>query len=89
MIRETLIEALKEVENSGKMLQIDQVAWLIGSFPGDDLRLLCQDCPKIQALLPEMERRNEFQALLLVADYMEREDKVGRVADLIRRYRRP
>jgi len=89
MIRETLIEALKDVDANGTALEIDQVAWLIGNFPGDDLRSLCQGCPKIEALLPEMQRISEFQALITIADYMNREDKVGRAADLIRRYRRP
>lgn len=89
MIRETLIEALKDVDANGTGMEIDQVAWLIGNFPGDDLRSLCQGCPKIEALLPEMERISEFEALILIADYMNKENKVGRVADLIRRYRRP
>lgn len=89
MIRQTLIDALKDIDATGTGMEIDQVAWLIGNFPGDDLRMLCQGCPKIEALLPEMERETEFKALITVGTYMEREDKVGRIADIIRRYRRP
>ncbi len=88
-MRENLIEALKRADAEGTNLQVDQIAFLIGMFPGDNLRDLCKDCPRIAALLPEMERTSQIQALMAVADYMDREDHVGYVADRVRKFVRP
>ncbi len=84
-----LQDALKDADVSDKILEIDQIAWLIGSFPGSNgerLRALCEECPKIKELLPEMTAcRTDAEALLRIAGYMNKENMVGKVADLIRK----
>lgn len=85
-MRENLIAALKDADTNADNMQIDQIAWLIGMFPGNDLRNLCQGCPRIEALLPEMDRKTRGEALMAVANYMDRENHLGRVADKIRKF---
>lgn len=86
-----MIDRLKEVftlaECTATELEIDQIAFLIGSFPANHwLRQHVTDCPRIQALLPEMEPlSSESRALLQLTSYVDREDIVGTVADHIRR----
>jgi hypothetical protein len=84
-----LQDALKDADVSDNILEIDQIAWLIGSFPGDTgkrLRAVCEDCPNIKELLPEMTAcPTDADALLRIAGYMDKENMVGKVADLIRK----
>lgn len=90
MIEERLKQALKDADTNGSAMDVDQIAWLIGSFPGytgERLKALCEGCPRIEKLLAEMTAQpSDTQALLLVSHYMNHEDKVGTVADLVRRY---
>lgn len=90
MIQERLKQALKDADTTGSNMDVDQIAWLIGAFPGysgERLKALCQDCPRIEKLLPEMTAQpSDTQALLMVGNYMNDEDTVGNVADLIRRF---
>lgn len=89
MSDQRLIDALKEADTNGSNMDVDQIAWLIGSFPGhtgERLKSLCEDCPRIKKLLPEMTaERSDTLALLRVSNYMNDEDTVGNIADLIRR----
>ena len=84
-----LQEALKDADVSDNIFEIDEIAWLIGSFPGhtgESLRALCEECPKIKELLPEMTAcRTDAEAQLRIAGYMNKENMVGKVADLIRK----
>jgi hypothetical protein len=93
MIEERLKQALKDADTNGGALDVDQIAWLIGAFPGytgERLKRLCEGCPRIEKLLPEMTPQpSDTQALLRVSHYMNDEDTVGNVADLIRRLIRP
>ena len=90
MIEERLKQALKDADTNGSNMDVDQIAWLIGSFPGysgERLKALCEGCPRIEKLRPEMTAKpSDAQALLLVSNYMNNEDTVGGVADLIRRF---
>jgi hypothetical protein len=87
MMTENLKHALAQAEKSASNMEIDQIAWLIGNFPQNPkLRDCASGCPRIEKLLPEMTPcRSETEALLLVADAMERDDVVGAVADKIRK----
>lgn len=89
MIQERLKQALKDADTNASNIDVDRIAWLIGSFPGNTgkrLKALCKGCPRIEKLLPEMTAQPRVtQALLLVSHYMTNEDTVGNVADLIRR----
>ncbi len=85
MVEERLKQALKDADANAGNMEVDQIAWLIGNFPGPRLRTLCEGCPRIEALLPEMTPTSETQALLTISSYMNREDTVGNIADLIRR----
>ncbi len=90
MIQERLQQALKDADTNGTNMDVDQIAWLIGAFPsysGERLKALCEGCPRIQKLLPEMTAEpSDTRALLMVSNYMYNEDTVGNVADLIRRF---
>lgn len=90
MIQERLKQVLKDADTNGSGMDVDQIAWLIGSFPGyngERLKALCEGCPRIEKLLPEINAQpSEAQALLRISNYMNNEDTVGNVADLIRRY---
>lgn len=90
MIEERLKQAIKDADTSGSNMDVDQIAWLIGAFPnysGERLRRLCEGCPRIEKLLPEMTAQpSDTQALLMVSGYMNDESTVGNVADLIRRF---
>lgn len=89
MDTQTLQEALKNADVNGSTFEIDAIAWLIGSFPGDTgkrLRALCEDCPNIKELLPEMTAcRTDTEAHLRIAGFINKENMVGKAADLIRR----
>jgi hypothetical protein len=83
-----LKDALAKAESTATGMQIDQIAFIIGSFPtqmwaSQDLRF--SDYPKIAALLPEMKACSEPEAMLRVAGYMDREDIVGSVSTYIRK----
>lgn len=87
MMIEKLKEALAEAEKSANNFEIDQIAFLIGSFPvNHQLRSYVTGCPRIEKLLPEMNPcRSEMEALLRVGADMNREDIVGAVAERIRK----
>jgi hypothetical protein len=84
-----LKEKLAEAEKTASNLEIDEIAWLIGSFPADHWlhgNVKGQGFPRIENLLPEMQPcRTETEALLRVSGYMNNENIVGYVADSIRR----
>jgi hypothetical protein len=84
---ERLKEALATAEATAGEIEIDEIAFVIGSFPqGHWLREQVNACPRIKELLPEMEPcGSETKALLFVANYMHRDDIVGVVSDLIRK----
>jgi hypothetical protein len=86
---ERLKEALRQAETSASNMEIDQIAWLIGSFPTDHwLRqhITAADTPRIHKLLREMPPcPSETHALLRINGYMNEESIVGTVADTIRR----
>ena len=83
-----MIDYLKEVlthaENNSSDFEIDQIAWLIGSFPKDHglYQYINQnDHPRITKLLPEITPcALEPLAVLRVHEYSNREDTVGLVA---------
>ncbi len=78
---------LAHAEQTASNFDIDQIAFLIGSFPlNHPVRKVAEDCPRISALLPEMEPcATETLAMLRVCQCMDREDIVGEVADCMRR----
>ncbi|MDZ4837877.1 MAG: hypothetical protein SGJ27_29180 [Candidatus Melainabacteria bacterium] len=78
---------LAHAEQTASELNIDQIAFLIGSFPLDhSVRTVATDCPRISALLPEMQPcATETLAMMRVSQWMNREDIVGEVADYMRR----
>ncbi len=82
---------LAHAEATASDLNIDEIAFLIGSFPlQHSVRTVAADCPRINALLPEMNPcANETLAMLRVAQWMNRDDIVGEVADYMRRAIRP
>ena len=90
MIEERLKQSLKDADTNAGNMEVDQIAWLIGSFPGctgERLRRLLEGCPRIEKLLPEMTAQDsDTRALLMVADYMNDEGTVGNIADLMRRF---
>ncbi len=87
MYWDRLREAVAEVETSGDNLMIDQATFLLGMFKDDyAIDSLLRNCPKMLALLPEMKAEpNKFRRLLSCSDWMNREDALGRVADLLRK----
>lgn len=83
-----LKSALREAEAIATALQIDEIAWLVGSFPTAHPVRQCIDdsMPRIKSLLPEMTPCiSETLALLRISDYMNEESIVGRISDLIRK----
>lgn len=86
---EKLKDTLATAETTANDMQIDQIAWMIGNFPTNTAFKTQIDWaayPRIAALLPEMQPYpNETHALMVVADYMNREDSVGQVAERIRK----
>lgn len=86
-MHERLMEALREAESSAGNLEVDEIAFLFGSFPESHwIRGYVSELPRIKALLPEMMPcGSEILALLQVAGFMNRDDIVGRIEDLIRK----
>lgn len=87
MSLDRLKSVLAAAEREADDMQIDQIAFMIGSFPVNSrLRTWVTDCPRIQALLPEMDPLpSDTHALLRLADWIDRRDHVGYVADAIRK----
>jgi hypothetical protein len=80
-----LQETLEEAEKNAGNFELDQIAWIIGNFPDNELNkpLLAENKPRLAALLEEMSPTSRTEALLTASSYRNREDLVGRVADLI------
>jgi hypothetical protein len=79
--------AIKKIEASGDSLLIDQAAFLLGMWNGFWwLEDWTKDCPKIKALLPEMQAQPVAPLRTLTcAEWMDREDDLGYLADQLRK----
>lgn len=83
---ETFCHHLKVIEDGDDMMERDQIAWLIGSIPEIYRYNIPIDCPKIAALIKEMEPcRTVAEAMLRVASYINVESSLGFAADALRK----
>jgi hypothetical protein len=88
--RERLLKALDEAEaaatpeNKTARLQLDQIAWLIGSLPSHiDKGEFTNNRPKLAALIAEMQPASIFEAKLRWAEFRDEESPTGQVAELL------
>lgn len=86
--RERMVEAFKEAEAAGGMVQ-DQVAFMVGLLPEEmkdkytNVGEALKECPQIVALATETKPRVRAFALLQISSWRDRDDIVGRCADLL------
>ncbi len=87
MYNNQLEEVIKEIEISEDNFLMDQAAFVLAYFQDAySINQLMKECPKLTTLFLDMDHVKEpkiIRGKLLCADWMDREDNLGRLCTLL------